>query len=285
MKIDFACLDCIVNQSQRVADAIGAKQVVKQRMKTETEMMTEHFDFTKSPPEVAAGVYEHLAEIANKRDLYDEVKLKSTEHAKSMVPQLRRQIDAAEDKLLAAVKVAVAGNVIDLASEVEFDVNEEIATVFETEFAHDHYKEFSEKLTSARTLVYLGDNAGEHIFDGLALETISAMYPALKIYFMTRGKPIINDVTYDEALRDGLDAYARLIDSGVDTPGFLYSHASPIAQRLFDHADLVLSKGMGNYECLSPAPREGICYLLKVKCNVVAESIKADVGDIICKVV
>ncbi len=104
-------------------------------------------------------------------------------------------------------------------------------------------------------------------------------------YYFVRGKPIINDVTVREAKEAGFDELCHLVDSGVNTPGFAYSRATKEAQELFDSADLVISKGMGNYECLSPSHRKEICFLLKVKCGVVASSLNAEVGDIICKIV
>ena len=81
----------------------------------------------------------------------------------------------------------------------------------------------------------------------------------------------------------GFDKLCNLVDSGVNTPGFAYERANEASQKLFNEADLIITKGMGNYECLSPAPRTNLCYLLKVKCNVVATSLGQQVGDIVCK--
>jgi uncharacterized protein with ATP-grasp and redox domains len=75
------------------------------------------------------------------------------------------------------------------------------------------------------------------------------------------------------------------VDSGVNTPGFTYSRASKEAQELFDNADLVIAKGMGNYECLTPSHRKNICFLLKVKCQVVANALEKEIADIICKMI
>ena len=102
---------------------------------------------------------------------------------------------------------------------------------------------------------------------------------------MVRGNPIINDVTMKEALECGFDKLCNLVDSGVNTPGFAYNRANAESKKLFDEADLVISKGMGNYECLSPSHRENICFLLKVKCGVVANSLNREIGDIVCKMV
>lgn len=285
MKIEEACVECIIGQTKRVADAIHADAALRRRIESDVLQMAKHFDFSKTPPEVARPVYEHLASLADKYDLYDEVKRHSAEKAAAFVPFLREQIAVADDPFMAAVKVAVAGNVIDLAAEVSFDLDTEIERLFHTDFAQNDVALLRQKLAGARTLLYIGDNAGEHLFDGLAIETFASLFPQLDITYMTRGKPIINDITYDEAKADGLDKTARLVDSGVDTPGFVYERASAEAQALFDECDVVLTKGMGNYECLSPSPRTDLVYLLKVKCNVVSRSIGAPVGSIICKMV
>lgn len=285
MTLDHACVECIINQSLRVADAIGADDALRRRMHDDVIAMSRDFAFSDSPPEAARAVYEHLAALAGKDDLYDEVKRHSTRKAEAFVPFLREKINTSDTPFLTAVKVAVAGNVIDLAAEVTFDLDDEIGKLFETAFAHDDTALLHAKLSEARTLLYIADNAGEHIFDGLAMEAFGRLFPDLKIYYMTRGRPIINDITLDEAEADGLGELAELVDSGVDTPGFVFERANARARELFDGCDVVLTKGMGNYECLSPSPRSDLAYLLKVKCGVVARSIGAEVGNIICKVV
>jgi hypothetical protein len=117
------------------------------------------------------------------------------------------------------------------------------------------------------------------------IQTLKELYPHAKYSYMVRGNPIINDVTLKEAKEAGFHKLCELVDSGVNTPGFTYNRANSYAKELFDMADLVISKGMGNYECMSPSHRDNICFLLKVKCGVVAASLKKEVGDIVCKVV
>ena len=283
MTIDHACVECIINQSRRVTEAIGADDTLNRRIVSRVETLGADFDFSKSPPEVASYVYEQMAELAGMDDLYAELKEHATQKAKTFLPQLRLELQKSSNKLLTAIKIAVAGNVIDLAAEVTFDLNEEMDKVFETNFAYDDFEKLEVALQKASTLLYIGDNVGEHIFDYLCIETLQELYPALEIYYMVRGNPIINDVTMLEAKAAGFERLCHLVDSGVNTPGFTYERANAQSQKLFDEADLVLTKGMGNYECLSPSPRKNLCYLLKVKCNVVARSLGQAVGDLVCK--
>ena len=285
MTLDTACTECIINQSRRVADAIHADAGLSGALTDTVVQMSKDFDPKDSPPEAASDVYEKMAELAGKKDLYDEVKRHSSEKAKAFMPALRLRIDNSQDRLLTAVKVAIAGNVIDLAAEVSFDLDEELEKIFDTEFDYNDLEKLRTLLASSSSLLYIGDNVGEHLFDYLTVETLRELYPGLHISYMVRGNPIINDVTIKEAKEAGFDRLCDLVDSGVNTPGFVYERASAQSQKLFDEADLVITKGMGNYECLSPSPRKNLAYLLKVKCNVVARSLGMEVGDIVCKLV
>ena len=285
MNIHDACVGCIINQSARVADAIGADEKLQTQLISTVEEMSKSFSFSQTPPQIAAYVYEKMALIAGKSDLYDEVKEHSTQKARSFIPFLRQELKKSDDKLLTATKIAVAGNVIDLAAEVAFDLEEELSKIFETEFAHNDFVQYKRSLERAATVLVIGDNVGEHIFDYVFIETLQKLYPNAVFSYMVRGVPIINDVTMKEAKEAGFDKLCNLVDSGVNTPGFDYERANDAAKELYDTADVVISKGMGNFESLSPTHRENVCFLLKVKCNVVANFLGAEVGDIICKVV
>jgi len=283
MKIEQTCVGCIVAQSERVCDAIEADSALREKITAHVNQASEHFDFSQTPPEVASDVYEAMAKLAHREDLYAELKAHATARALAFVPALHVTLDNSDDKLTTLLKIAVAGNVIDLAAEVSFDLDEELDKIFHTRFGIDDVALLKTQLSKAKTLLYIGDNVGEHIFDYLAIETLQQLYPDLHVSYMVRGNPIINDVTIKEAKEAGFDTLCELVDSGVNTPGFVYERANLQAQKLFDSADLVITKGMGNYECLSPSPRHNLLYLLKVKCSVVANSLGREIGDIICK--
>jgi hypothetical protein len=282
MKIEETCITCIINQSVKVADAIEAEATLAHKLTSTVEQMSYGFSREDTPPEIASYVYEKMAEIANKEDLYAQQKEHATQQARSFVPFLEKKIASSQEKLLTATKIAVAGNVIDLAAEVEFDLTEELEKIFHTEFAINDVEKLDTQLQKASSVVVLGDNVGEHIFDYMYIQTLQELYPNVKFHYFVRGCPIINDVTLKEAKEAGFDTLCHLVDSGVNTPGFAYTRATKEAQQLFDSADVVISKGMGNYECLSPTHREKICFLLKVKCSVVAASLGKNLGDIIC---
>lgn len=283
MTIQPECIGCIIAQSGRVCDAIHADESLRKRIISYVETTLQNANFTLSPPIIAAPLYEQIAILAQIDDLYEEQKQHASVQAKSYIPFLEETIQNSDDPLIAILKTAVVGNVIDLAAEVSFDLHEAIMSVFNMPFAHDDTKTLHAALTHTKTLLYIGDNAGEHIFDALAIRFLQKLYPHIAVTYLVRGNPIINDVTMSEAQEAGIDKVCTLMDSGVPTPGFVYSLASPEAKKIFDSADLIIAKGMGNYECMTPQQRQNICFLLKVKCSVVAASLNLKIGDIVCK--
>ena len=285
MLIDQDCIACIINQSVKVADAIEANDTLRHNLLSHVEKLSKDFSLQQNPPQIAAYVYKDMAKIAQKNDLYEEVKKSSTQKALSFLPLLQNKLSHSQNILETATKIAVAGNVIDLAAEVMFDLEEELAKIFDTQFADNDIEKLDKLLVKAKKVVVLGDNVGEHIFDYLYVQTLQKLYPNITFYYFVRTLPIINDVTLKEAHEAKFDKLCEVVDSGVDTPGFDYERASENAKKLFDEADLVLSKGMGNYECLSPSHKKNICFLLKVKCGVVANSLGRELGDIVCKIV
>ena len=285
LNIAPACVECIVNQAERVASTLHVDPNTADKLVETAKEMSKNFSFSKTPPEVATPVYEAMAKILHKEDIYEEIKALSTKKALSLLPSLQKRLEESKDLFTTSLKIAVAGNVIDLASEMRFDLDEELAKIFDTDFAIDDSKKLKTLLKKSNSVVVLGDNAGEHVFDKLFIQTLQQLYPDIKFYYFVRGKPIINDVTLKEAKEIGFDEVCDVIDSGVDTPGFVYKRANKQARELFDQADVVISKGMGNYECLTPSHKSPIAFLLKVKCNVVAESLNQNTGDIICKII
>ena len=283
MTIENECIGCIIAQSERVCEAIHADEALTKIITQYVEKELSHADFTLSPPVIAAPLYEQMALFADKIDLYDAQKAHATLQAQHYMPFLHETIEQSDNPFMALLKTAVVGNVIDLAAEVAFDLHGAITSVFDTPFAHDDSTKLAEHLKNAKTLLYLGDNTGEHLFDALAIEHLKILYPHLEITYMVRGNFIINDVTLKEAQEAKMDKICTLINSGVNTPGFVYERANVESQNLFNTADVILAKGMGNYECMTPPTRKNICFLLKIKCSVVSRSLGHEIGSIICK--
>ncbi|WP_201351821.1 damage-control phosphatase ARMT1 family protein [Hydrogenimonas urashimensis] len=282
MKMTPECVACIFSQALRVCETLGVDRNTTKKVLDRVGCDVPAWSFDQTPPQVAARVYPMIAEILRTDDIYRDFKREATEHARAFIPFIEATIEKSVDRFHAALKAAVAGNVIDLAATEQFDLEEEVAKVFETPFAIDDSARLRQMLESARNVLVIGDNAGEHLFDKLLIRELKRLYPDIRFGYVVRGVPIINDVTFQEAKEAGLDEVAVIIDSGVDTPGLDLSRMSETMRRHYNEADLVISKGMGNYESLNDTSTRPTFYLLKIKCSVVAASLGKSVGEIIC---
>ena len=282
MKLQAECVSCILGQAERVAQKIGANEALTQKIIKKAQEHSQTFSFSKTPPEVATPLYEALAVLADKKDLYDEAKTTATEQAKAMLPKLYELIEASSDTLHAAGKMSVAGNVIDLATQEAYDLTAEVHAVLDANFPVDHFNILFKKLHTAKSLAYFADNAGEHIFDAIFIKYIKDAFPHVEINYITRGNAIINDVTLEEALDSGLDRHAKVLSSGVPTPGFVFDLANEESQNLFLDADIVIAKGMGNFETMTENFYRDVFHLFKVKCDVVSRFVGHELGSLIC---
>ena len=283
MKIELECLECIFKQSTRVSEFLKVTPTQANHISQIAKQHIDKFDHTSTPPHNATPMYEDIAKFLHVKDIYADMKNEASKSALKFVSTCKTNIELMDDNLEGAIKTAIAGNVIDLAAQVMFDLDEEIQNIFKTDFSINDFEDLKSSLSKTKTLVYLADNAGEEIFDKICIETIKSIYSDIKVYYFVRGKPIINDLTMNHAKKSGLDEVATLIDSGVPTPGYVEEFATKEANELFKTADSIISKGMGNYECLGEKKDLPIYFLLKVKCQVVARAIGATLGDIVCK--
>ncbi len=283
MNISPQCISCIFNQAYRITQELHLDDTQAKAVLDRASSFVPKFSMHHNPPQNATMMYESIAKLLNTTDIYKEVKAHSTLEALSLLPFAQKLLDESDNLFLDATKIAVAGNVIDLASHIRFDLHEELQKVLHTPFAIDDSDKLLDSLQKAQRVVYLADNAGEHIFDKLYIETLKKLFPSLEIYYFTRGNAIINDVTYEEAIEAQIDEVATVINSGVATPCIIIEDLTPQAKQLFRCADVIISKGMGNYECLNQEKDYPIFFLLKVKCSVVAHAIGEAIGSIVCK--
>lgn len=283
MKIHTDCLACIENQAHRVCDILHVNASQRKDIIALAQQHIQHFDFNLTPPHNATPLYEAMARYLRVDDLYADIKRESSLMAEKFLPLCEEEIANSSEPLLSATKTAVAGNVIDLASVMMYDLKEELAKVYHTPFAINNFDALHQSLSVAKSVVYLADNAGEEIFDKVYIRTLKKLFPNLDVYYFVRGKPIINDLTCNDALASGMDEVATIVDSGVPTPGLTLEYMNENAKEIFEKAECIISKGMGNYECLGDTQGYPIFFLFKVKCSVVARSVGAQLGDIVCK--
>ena len=247
------------------------------RILDETARLIPDMPLSRTPPHTASIMYRKIAKITGIDDPFKEIKRQCTTAALDLYRELKRRVVEADDPLLAALQAAVAGNIIDFGVENHFDLESDLESLLDQSFAVCHYEEFKRELAAARQILYIGDNAGETVFDRLLIETLGK-----PVTYVVREIPVINDATMEDAEAAGLPEVAEVISSGSTAPGNILPLCNREFLRRYEEADLIISKGQGNYEGLSEE-NKNIFFLLKVKCRVIARHIGIAEGSIILK--
>lgn len=239
------------------------------------------FPLTATPPEMARVIHQTIREVTGSDDPYRQVKERSNEKALELYSLMKELVATSGDPLLASCRLATAGNSIDfgVSSESFRDYHSLIEYALSSPCRVDHYGKFVGCLSRASSLLYLGDNAGEIVFDRVFIEEIRA-FKDIDVIFVVRGSPIINDATHEDAMYVGMEKVAKIMSNGCDYPGTVLRSCSKRVQELFQSADIVIAKGQGNYESID-GDRGNLFHLFKVKCSVVASQLKVDVNDMV----
>ena len=273
MNIKPDCLSCLFDQALRVTKLLKLDDTMSKEVFDKTAQVLMDHTMLSTPPQIAKDIYQSITDVTGEKDPVALAKAYATEQALNIDTSFIHTIPD-------ALKMAVIGNVIDFGSQEQFYLDEMIRYRLHKAFSIDHTLDFIEELQHAKEIVIIGDNAGEHIFDKLLIETIKKHYD-LTVYYFVRGTPIINDVTLKEGQL--LKNCSHIVDTGVKTPGFDLEEANSISKEIFERADIVLSKGMGNFESLYNVGQRPIYFLFVVKCSVVAEEIGQNTKELIFK--
>jgi len=277
MRTYLDCFPCFLNQALRAARVATDDEKKIKRVLDEVGMMLRDIPLDSTPPESGRLIYRKVSEITGNSDPYRDIKKESTQKALSLYPYLKNRVEKSSDRLLTAIRIAIAGNVIDFGAYGNFDLSREVDEVLEKDFAVFDYNKFKHGLDKTREILYIGDNAGECVFDRILIEELKK-----PVTYVVRAAPIINDATYEDAVQAGIDSVATIISSGTDAPGAILETCSAEFKKMYHNSNFIISKGQGNYEALSNGC-QAIFFLLKVKCKVIADNLGARVSDIILK--
>jgi damage-control phosphatase, subfamily I len=231
--------------------------------------LTRAMDMDRTPPENSVPVYQAIAEITACADPYFEIKQQSNEQALALLPEFQKELEHSDDSLAVALRLAIGGNIIDYGATHSFDVDTALARCLKAPFAVDHSRELQRQvkaLGKGAKVLYLADNSGEIVYDSLVVRILADL--GMNVTVAVKSGAIINDALLSDAEACGLDKIATILENGTNCPGTPLATCCDPLQQAFTDADLIISKGQGNFETLSEVKAE-IFFLLTVKCSVV----------------
>ena len=277
MKTYLDCYPCFLRQALDAARYAGAdddRQLAILDLVLDT---LRSLDPASTPPEIGDAIHRIVRQETGGRDPYARAKEEATQQALALYPRLKTLVAGASDPLQVAVRLAIAGNIIDMAPNSSYDLLATVERVLDQPFAVDDSHAFARALSSTDALLYLADNAGETVFDRVLIESLD-----VPVTYAVKGGPVLNDATLDDAISAGLDTVAEVVSTGSDAPGPVLRLCSAEFRRRYDEAQVIVAKGQANYETLS-GEGERLFFLLQTKCHVIAEDVGAPQGSIVLK--
>jgi len=273
------CLPCICRQTlESIRMVSDDEKLHKMVLKKYSQLMPDAVEKEMSAPAFSAEIQAYVKEISGEEDPYKTVKENNLRSAAKILDLVKKEIKEAEDPFLASLLMAAMGNSIDAGVSLNVDIELNIERALEHSFKKSDYNIFLKELQKAEKLLFIADNTGEALFDKLLLQKLAER--GLKITYAVREVPILNDITEEDALKMGIDQYADIIKSGSRAPGMLMERASKKFIKAYQEAEIVLSKGQGNLESLY-REEENIYYLLKAKCQLIADILDVELGDFV----
>ncbi len=280
IKSELDCLVCILRQALNTARLATDDEEKQRKIINLVARQIEKVNLNFPPSHISKIVYQIVTEITGVEDPFKSIKEKSNIEALSMLPELKMTVLSSSDPLYSALRVAVAGNIIDLGIGHSYNLSEDVKKILNSKFEIDDYLLFRNDIKKGKKLLYLGDNAGEIVFDRILVEELVNF--GLEIKFCVKSKPIINDATMEDAVIAGISEIVPVIETGNNSIGVDLENGSEDFKREFFEADIIIAKGHGNFETCAGLP-SNIYFLLKAKCDVVSRALGVKTGDIVFK--
>lgn len=285
MKLNLNCITCNINQAIKVMELSTVDKNKKEEMMREVLKYLSSADYTKCNPEVMAGTWDIILKYIENDNPYEDIKKYYNMEVLKMTEAIESLIENSNNKFNTALKIAIAGNIIDFAAKHNFDfemLKKNLMNIEEINLAIDDSRDLYERLKAAKSVMYLGDNCGEICLDKLFIKYIKNEFPNIKIYFGVRGKVIVNDVTYDDAQMVGMQEVADIIENGDGSLGTVIDRVSVEFKEKFYNADVIIAKGQGNYESLNETDKENVFHLFMAKCELISNPLGIKNFSIVC---
>jgi len=281
LKAGISCLQCSLSNFFRLAEQFNMRH---EHIK---EFLTffASLNYNVTSVEIVKASYEKTSKLINNNDPYFPQKKMYNQKMLEQYSDFCQEINTSADPIRKAITLSIGGNIIDFLPKDNKNIDDKIKNISQRSLAVDDVNELLEDLRNASSILYLTDNAGEIVLDKLLIQTLVEhnIIDKNKITVATRGLPVLNDATLEDAEEIGLTAMVKVISNGDNAPGTLLKTSSKEFQKCFNQADVVIAKGSGNFESLDDFTNKNIYFLFVIKCNYLAEKLGLNINDFICK--
>lgn len=266
--LSVECMYCLIKRQMEVLQNYEDEEKKSKYLK-EVFRIIANAKENETAPVIIAHINELHETYFKKSYSFDALKKQYNKLLLDKENIIEEFIQNTEDPLLTAIKYARVGNYIDFGAMGTID-NEKLESLLENASSEsidmDEYIHFKEDLFTGKHLVYLTDNCGEVVLDKLLIQTIKKLFPHIDIKIIVRGMPVLNDVTIEDAKMVGLTNVGKVIENGTKIAGTHLDDICGEAKEAINQADLIISKGQGNFETLHGCGLN-IYYMFLCKCD------------------
>lgn len=252
MRANSMCISCMIERQEKLIRDFGDEAKKSEYMHEVLGILHEH-GRVQSAPWLVEKINQLYEKYWGTGEDYTILKHRYNNLLLEKEQVITQRIKTSPDWLKDGIKYAAVGNYIDF-SAVANVTEEAFTTLLERvnteQIPEEEYRHFRHELENAKTLVYLTDNCGEIVLDKILIRLIQELYPHLEITVIVRGKDVINDATMEDAKESGLTGYVRCIGNGNGAPGTVFNILSEEAGQALKAADMIISKGQGNFESM-----------------------------------
>jgi len=280
MKIHTECVPCLLKRVIfEVEQSTKDKNIKNMAIKNACKVLSEEFDLNTCSATIATKVHKIVYETLGDYDPYKNLKKQSNKVAENLVPKVEEYISCSDDPLRIIIICSIIGNMMDFGIEgagkhPEF-LLEKFEDLFVEDLGYDDTDELKNILLASKKVVLFTDNCGEIVFDKILCREIKKFNPDIFLTVVVKGEPIISDATLEDIKDLNFKEFVDEIKTtGCFAIGLDFEKLPNELKKTLDEADLIICKGMANYEAFSERNYRPVAYLLRTKCNPIASSMK-----------
>jgi damage-control phosphatase, subfamily I len=279
MNIQAECVPCLLKRILFEAElSTKDKKLINETMKKACTLLSELYDPNVCSVSIATKIHKLAYDTLGNKDPYKDLKNQANKATKKLIPRVEELLNVCEDPLRMSMLCSIVGNMMDFGIAGASSTPDKLFDIFEEtvsdDLGYDDYDKVKDILKDAKNVLLFTDNCGEIVFDKILCRELKKLNPDIFLTVIVKGENILSDATMDDALEIGLDKEVdEILTTGCFAVGVDFEKLPSNVKKLLDQADIILAKGMGNYEAFSDTKYRPIVYLMRTKCSAIANSL------------
>lgn len=284
MKIQTQCIPCLLKRIIFETEINTRDPNLKNKViRNACEVLSKYYQHNINSAEIATKVHKIAYETLKNKDPYQKLKQQSNKIALSLTPQIKKMINESKDRLKMSILCSIVGNNLDFGIDGASSHPNDLKKIFKKSIKegleYDDTEKFKKILKNSKNIIFFADNCGEIVFDKILCQELKKYKPDINLSLVVKGEPILSDATIKDAEDlDFIKVVDEILTTGCFAVGVDFNKIPINLEKKLENADLIICKGMANYESFSDTNYKPIIYFLKTKCNSIATSMNLPIN-------